>query len=881
MALLRCRACRIVRLTRINMWTRKRPGDDFSSEIRAHLELETERLIADGLPPDEARAAARRAFGSVTAAQERFYESGRWLALDHVRQDVRGAARSVVRYPVAALVAIVSLAFGIGAMTTTLTVRDVVFRKPPLLYRHPEELSLVRVGRRDQQMTDPYGASSSAVLYRSWRDGAPLGIRVAAAAPGRLRDIRTMDRLESMPVRPVSPDFFSVLGVGAAAGGTFHESSRDERGRGSAQQGGDLSPPAVLSDRAWQTLFERRADALGSTIWIEHEPHVVIGVMPERFWFSQMNAPIWIPLDAARLSADDMLQIVARRPSGVTPEALVDALQPALTEYASQLPANERQLRLKTWGMEGTPMGAAMSLLLPYVLGASVLLTLLIACANVAVLMIAQWTAREHEIAIRASLGATRGRIVRTLLTESVLLAACGGALGVCTTLALRGVLVHRLHGDLAFFDLSIDPWVLLQSAVITVLTGIVAGMAPALYETRRLHANPLTTIASSDRTRQRWRHALVILEITVTVALLVETGSMIGGYQRAIAAEMGFDRRPLLSARVENGGGIRAAQLVDAVAHVPGVAAAAVSTNVPFMGVGPSTRVATDAAGSNATPAARLSISPGFFATLGVPLRAGRIFTAEDSRAARAAIINEALANRMLAGRAGVGSRIWIGDTAHDVVGVIADYAGDPLEQRQVAGKVFLPLPMDAAAAKRLQVVVRASGDPSLLVQTVRRQIRDAAVGNTVAGAFTYAQITETMGEELLVGTVPLVPLIAIGMLLTTAGIYGVLAFAITRRSRELAVRVAIGATGRDLVRLVTAHSLRLVLLGTAFGIGLTFGLSRIVRASGGAGSVYDPTLTAFVVPILIVAVIGALATWIPSRRVMNINPALVLRNT
>src|SRR2546425_4909737 len=280
MALLRCRACRIVRLTRINMWTRKRPGDDFSSEIRAHLELETERLIADGLPPDEARAAARRAFGSVTAAQDRFYESTRTLWLDHLRQDLHGAARSLARYPVAALVAIGSLAFGIGAMTTTLTVRNVIFRKPPLLYRHPEELSLVRVGRRDQRMADRYGASSPAALYRTWREDAPRGIRVAAAAPGHVRDIRTTDRLESMRVRPVSADFFSVLGVDAAVGRTFDDSSVDAT----------RAPPAVLSDRAWQTLFERRADTLGRTIWIENEPHVVVGVMPERFWFSEMNA---------------------------------------------------------------------------------------------------------------------------------------------------------------------------------------------------------------------------------------------------------------------------------------------------------------------------------------------------------------------------------------------------------------------------------------------------------------------------------------------------------------------------------------------------------------------------------------------------------------
>ena len=182
---------------------------------------------------------------------------------------------------------------------------------------------------------------------------------------------------------------------------------------------------------------------------------------------------------------------------------------------------------------------------------------------------------------------------------------------------------------------------------------------------------------------------------------------------------------------------------------------------------------------------------------------------------------------------------------------------------------------------AKRLQLVVRAASDPVPLVQVVRRGIRDAAPGNTVTSAFTFDQIVAVMGQEMLVGTAPLAPLVAIGMLLTTAGIYGVLAFAITRRSRELAVRVAIGASRRNLIGLVTRHSLRLVALGSTCGIGVTFALARIVRASGGAGSIYDPAWPAFLLPLVIVSVIGAVATWIPARRAMRINPAEVLRAT
>jgi putative ABC transport system permease protein len=197
-----------------------------------------------------------------------------------------------------------------------------------------------------------------------------------------------------------------------------------------------------------------------------------------------------------------------------------------------------------------------------------------------------------------------------------------------------------------------------------------------------------------------------------------------------------------------------------------------------------------------------------------------------------------------------------------------------------EFAPKAYVPLPVEPTKdAARVHFLIRAAGDPGPLAQTIRREVRDAVPGSAVSNAHTIDQVLSVMGQEILVGTAPLLPLIVIGMLLTAAGIYGVLAFAIARRSRELAVRVAVGATGRDLVRLVGAHALRLIAAGAAAGIAVTFGLSRIVRSQGGAGSIWDPGVEAFVIPVLIVIVIGALATWIPSRRALRINPADLLR--
>lgn len=855
------------------MWRRKRAADDFATEIRAHLELETDRLIADGMPPDAARLAARKAFGSVAAAQERYYESSRARWLDQLRQDIRVAARSVGRYPVAAIVAVVSLAFGIGAMTTTLLVRDVVFRKPPRLYRQPAELSLVLVARPDRPGLYPYESTVPGTVYNAWRTAVP-GAAVAAATPGRAREVRIGDRTENVRVRAASPDLFAVLGVGAAVGRTFADAP--DRTDAAAK-------PAILSRRVWFVLFQDRPDAIGTTIWIDGAPHTIVGVMPDEFWFAEMNATIWVPLDAARLTRDDLVLAVARRPPGTSHAALAAALQPALDADLAPLPAGERQRRVVARGVEGTPLGASMAILLPYVLGASVALTLFIACANVAILMIAQWTAREHEIAIRASLGASRGRIVRALLTESVLLAAAGGLLGVAATFALRGILIHRIGAVPPVFDLSIEPWLFVESALMTLAAGIIAGLMPALYETRRLHTNPLNSLASSDRVRQRWRHALVVVEITVTIALLVELGGMINGYQRTLDADMGFNRRPLLSASIENTHGIHLGETLEVVRRLPGVAAAAAATSVPFMGAATTQRLHTDDSAAAADIAAeRIGATPALFATLGVPLVGGRDFAPGDSTANRAAIVNEALAKALFGGGNAVGGRIRLenGDRL-DIVGVAGDYANNQFQPPHLSPKFFVPLALDASDVKQIRLLLRAGAEPAPLVQTLRQEIRRSLAGTVVAGAFTYDEITIVGAKELLVGTAPLVPLIAIGMLLTTAGIYGVLAFAITRRSRELAVRVAIGATARDLVRLVTAHSLRLVVLGTTLGVGLTFALSRIVRASGGAGGVYDPDWPSFVVPVAIVVAIGAAATWIPSRRALAINPAVVLRDS
>ena len=845
------------------MSTRQRSDDDFDREVRAHIEIETERLIDEGMAPDAARVAARRRFGNVTGARERFYEAGRLLWVDHLLQDFRCAARNMRRYPISSLVAVLSLAAGIGATTVTLTIRDVIFRKPPPLYQHPEQLSRIQIGSPASPIM-PFGNGVPIALYQGWRE--TVGPSMAAYTSLGAREIRTGDRTASVPLRAVTPELFGVIGVAPSLGASFSASTASG------------PPPVILSHRVWQELFDERTDAIDRVFWIDDVAHTVIGVMPERFWFSDMDSPIWTTLDLRALPPDARVGVVVRRPAGASHAALEARLQNGLADYAQQMPAGQRQLALRASGLEGTPIGHQMSFILPYVLGTAVLLTLLIACANVAILMIAQWTAREHEIAIRASIGATRGRIVRSLLTESVLSAVCSGILGVCATFALRGWIV-RNGGNIDLYDLSIDMRILLQTAVIALLTGVAAGVAPALYETRRLHTNPLRTIATSDRIRQRWRHALVVFEIAVTIALLVVTATMIDGYWRSSRGQMGFRTEPLLTLGVESRNGVRTKQVVDVLTSIPGVAAASASTLIPTAASGSRQPVAAQATGSEPITARHGEIDQGFFATLGVPMRAGRAFSRDESRAGRTAIVNETLARQLFQDRDPVGARLWIANVPHDIVGVVADFASNPLRAALPEPRVFVPLAPDSKDVTRMTFLVRAKGDPAALVQTVRNEARKASAGIIVLGVETVDQALDVGSQEMLVATAPLFPLVTIGILLTMAGIYGVLAFAIARRSRELAVRVAVGATGRDVVRLVTAHTVRLIAIGSALGLLLMFGLARVVRAGGGAGSIWDPGLYSFLVPVVVVVVVGAVATWIPSRRALKIDPVVLLR--
>jgi ABC-type antimicrobial peptide transport system permease subunit len=329
----------------------------------------------------------------------------------------------------------------------------------------------------------------------------------------------------------------------------------------------------------------------------------------------------------------------------------------------------------------------------------------------------------------------------------------------------------------------------------------------------------------------------------------------------------------------VQSNTGIPTAQLVETIARVAGVAAVVPATSIPLNVDGRRRAVSATATGANAVQAEQVSIDPNFFSTLGVPIRAGRAFTRLDTPQDRTEIVSDSFARQVFAESSPIGRQIWMDKAGYDIVGVVADYISTPVESRLPGPKVFLPLSGTTNHATTMRFLVRATSDPAPLVDPIRRALRDASVGINVSSVVTMRQMITIVGQEYLAGTAPLFPLIVIGMMLMSSGIYGVLAFAVSRRTRELAIRVAVGAERSNQIRLVIAHSLRLVLIGATCGTALTFGLSRLVRAAGAAGSLYDPPWPAFVFPVVVVMIVAALATWIPARRALRVNPALLLK--
>jgi putative ABC transport system permease protein len=805
-------------------------------------------------------------------------------------KDVRYAARVLARQPGFALVAVVTLALGIGANTAIFTVIDAALLRS-LPYRDPARLVHLWETKRSR---DFELREASYPDFQDWRaQSAEVFEGVAGYARGAYTLAEGGEAVRARGVM-VSANFFDLLGVRAAAGRTF-VAGEDAPGAGRA---------VVLGHGFWQRRFGGDRNVVGRSVVLDGDPYTVVGVLPADFQFAKVGeAELWTPLamtpDLAARRYQHWLQVVARLRPGVS----LDAARAQMATVASRIeqgdPAAHTGVGLRVVPLQEEIVGPVKPVLM-LLLGA-VGFVLLIACTNVANLLLARSAARRREMAVRAALGASRWRVVRQLLTESVLLSLIGGAAGV--VLALWGVdlLVAAIPAaQLAQMPylrgLALNTNVLLFASGLSLLTGVLFGLTPALAASRTDLQSAMKDGGRSSGTRgsRRLRDALVVGEVALALVLLVGAGLLMKSLVTMLRVDPGFDARNLLTLRValpparyqDNERAARFyAELQRRVASLPGVGGVAESSNLPLAGEGgtgtPQVVGRSQSEGESGESHMR-TVSANYFEVMGIPVVKGRAFNERDATEAPGVLlVNQTFAERVFPGEDPVGRRVTFKWTAEqppfEIVGVVGDEKVTSLDARTTPVIYFHEQQSPDGAAVLL---VRASGAaPESLTPAVREAVRDLDAEVPVFSAQTLGQVVEGSRATFmrrypayLTGVFA-----CLALLLALVGIYGVISYSVAQRTREIAVRVALGARGRDVLRLVLRHGMLLALAGVVVGTAGALALTRLMSRLLFGVSAADPAVYGLVALLLLaVALLACLA---PARRATKIEPVAALR--
>jgi predicted permease len=813
--------------------------------------------------------------------------------LDLLRQDLRGIARGVRHAPGFALTVVVVAGLGVGATTAAFSVTDHVLLRP-LPFPAPE--ALVQLWQNQV----PSGYSRVELSPANFRDWQRLSSSFTAMGAYNRNSVNLAGdgEPERLECARVSHELIPLLGSPPLVGRLF--APEDDR---------DGAPgTAILGYGLWRERFGADPSVVGRTILLDNEPHRVIGVMPRGFLFPRRETRIWLPLRLpaqAYENRDDLwLEAVGRLRAGVT----LDAARAELRLVAAQL---ERQYPRENEGMSATvvelrdQLTRQSRLLLTALFGAS-LGVLLIACTNLASLFLARALERRRELAVRAALGAGRERLMRQLLTESLALSAGGGALGVGLAVAALPLVTRLVPNALPIETLpALDLRVLAFAALATLATAAGFGLAPAL---RRLGAGDATALREGARSagggRERLRSTLVVAELAVAVALLIASGLLIRALLRVQAVDPGFESASVLTLRttlpmpryqpLAARNGFHAGVLAD-VRALPGVKSAAYTSFLPMVMTGGIWTIEADgrAADEDARTASIRYVTPGYFETLGIPLRLGRdVSEADTAGSLQVAVVSESFAARYWPDANPIGRRFrfgllggaTVGATVdfqnRTVVGVVGDVKVRGLE-RQSEPQVYLPYrqqPEDAMGFYTPQdLAVRHDGDAIALVPALRRIVGRADPSLPVADVRTLEAIVETQTAPRRTQVRVLAGFASLAVLLAGVGIHGLLAFTVASRAREIGVRRALGASARDVVRMVVGHGVGLAAAGLALGLALAWFAGRGLEALLAGVSPRDAwTFGGAALVALATAVLGSL---LPALRAARVDPLTVMR--
>jgi putative ABC transport system permease protein len=800
---------------------------------------------------------------------------------DTVMHDVRYALRSLRRSPGFAAAAILTLALGIGANTAIFSVVEAVLLRS-LPYRDADRIVVLWAARgEDKQLLAAY------TDVMEWRTRARTleDIGVMRGMSVNLTGRETPERLGG---EFVSASVFSVMGARAGIGRLF---TAEETTPGTGQA------VAVLSDAAWRTRFGADRGIVGRSILLNNVPHVVVGVMAPEYQTPVGATDVWLPITSipSRSTFDRGVRnvwAVGKLRPGLAPEAAQRDLNDIARRLAAESPATNAGIGVTVVPLREQVAGAIRPALLTLLV--AVAAVLLIACANVANLQLARAAVRRHEISVRVAMGAGGGRLVRQLFTESLVLAAIGGGLGVLLAVWGLAALVGAVPGGLpAFGPVGIDLPVLAFSAALTLVAGAVFGLAPSWHAARTGPGRALRVQAAGAAEAPGWfdlRSTLVAAELALCIVLLVGAGLLTRSVARLRAVDPGFAPDHLLTfqfrlppSKYDTPDRIAAffAAAADQVRAVPGVRAAAFVSATPFSGNWGSVSYEPEgrpAAAPGQEPEAYTStVSGGYFATMRIPVLEGRDFSAADRRGALpVTIVSRELARREWPGASGLGRRVReVGDSVwYTVVGVVGDTRqltlGEPL-------KPFLYLPIAQSPFIFSNVVARTSGDPLTMTPAVRGAIwavdRDQPVWSIRSMddllARSVSQLRFTM---MLTGAFA-----GLALILGAVGVYGVMSYVVAQRTREVGIRLAVGARPAQVVRQILARGARVTLVAVVVGLVAALGASRLLASQLFGIRPDDPPTYAAVA--LVLGAVALLACWVPARRAARVDPVIALR--
>ncbi len=810
------------------------------------------------------------------------------MHMESLLQDLRHGLRALGKSPGFTLVAVVALALGIGANTAIFSVVNAVLLRP-LPYPDSERLVTVFMAQR---MWMFWQAAVNPADFIEWR-ARQSSFEGMAAYTGGSFNLSGGNSPVHTAATTVSADFFSVLGVQPMLGRGFL-AEENQRGRNRV---------VILSHALWQQQFSADPQVVGRTVKLDGEGYTVVGVMPDNFRFvGELPTDVIVPLE---LEPNDrrnaFLRVIARLKPGVTREQANAEMESLFARLRQAHPDRSPEAGVRLVPLH--ELTAVDSRRVLWVLLAAVGFVLLIACANLANLLLARAMIRQREIAVRAALGASRWRLVRQLLTESLMLAGLGGIAGLALAFwgveALAAIAPRTLPRVNA---IRVDWWTLGFTFVISVATGVLFGIAPALQSSK---PDLTQALKEGGRVRQSGfraiggrfslRGALVISEVALALVLLAGAGLMLNSFARLMRVERGFAAENVLSLNLQLPETYRTneqiatfrSQTLDRLRALPGVTAAGAVNQLPLgdMLIRGDFRIEGRPALPEGSLAIKPTISSDYFRAMGIALRRGREFSDRDTAAApNVAVVSESFARRYFAGEDPIGKRVSIFDDSqrqpiwHEVVGV----AGDVKQESLVADvypAIYTPLAQSSRMflLRWLHFVVRTDGEPMSLAVAAQREIGQVDPELPMISVKTMSQIVAGSVAEQRFQTVLLGIFAALALVLAVLGIYGVMSYAVAQRTHEIGIRVALGAQVRDVLRLVIGQGMALAIVGVAVGLMASLAATRLIKSMLFNVSATDPWTFASVAALLAGAAL--VACWIPARRASQVDPMVALR--